>query len=54
MNKSWMRRRPLQPTPGTRVVQPIGEATEDEIAEYAAGREAERIEQDLTSSDELT
>lgn len=38
----WRRRPPLPPTPGTTVVQPIGEATPEEIAAYAAGREAMR------------
>jgi hypothetical protein len=36
---TWRRRLPLPPTPGTVVVQPIGEATPEEFAAYAAGRE---------------
>ena len=40
----WRRRPPLPPTPGTVVVQPIGEATPEEIAAYAAGRERELTE----------
>lgn len=47
---AWRRRPPLPPTPRTVVVQPIGEATPEEIAAYAAGREEQDAEDDAVCS----
>lgn len=40
MPKAWKYRRPLPPTPGTFIVQPIGEATPEEVERYRDGRDA--------------